>query len=103
MGELVSEAICCVTWSAAWLVRLLLVLLLHWLEVGATWAVVVLSIAGKVASWSLCIRILVLLLWSSLSLRRLLEDWLWEGRWGSWELPGIRWGGETAVLLVVEV
>ena len=82
---------------------LLLLLLLHWLEVGATRAVAVLSIACKVASWSLWIGILVLLLLlllrSALALPTL-EDWLWEGRWSGGEVACVGWGGETVVVVV---
>lgn len=97
-----SEAICCIARSAAWLVGLLGILLLHLLELAATWAVAVLSIACEVASWSLRIRVLVLLLlWLSLS--SWLENWLWKGRWGSRELSCIGRGGEAVIALVIKV
>lgn len=85
-------------------VLLLLLLLLHWLEVDTAWAVAILSIACKVASWSLWEGILVLLLLllrSALSLSAL-EHWLWKGRWSGREIARVGWGGETVVVIKIE-
>ena len=86
------------------LLGVLLLLVLVGLDC-ATWAVAILSIACKVANWSLWVSILVLLslLWSALSLSSWLEDWLWESGWRSWKLSGIGRGGEAVVALLVEV
>lgn len=103
VGELVCKAIGSI--RAALVGLLWVLLLLHWLEVGTAWAVTVLSIACKVASWNLWVGILVLLLLlllrSALSLPTL-EDWLWEGRWSGREVACVGWGGETVVVVEIE-
>ena len=108
VGELVCKAVGSISAALVGLLWvLLLLLLLHWLEVGTAWAVAVLCIACKVASWSLWVGILVLLLllllllWSALTLPTL-EDWLWEGRWGGREVACVGWGGETVVVVETE-